>query len=136
MDRERERRKRKEGSERGMIKKKEHSDSKSKGSRSSEGSFKDRERGKGKGYVLWYQVSRRNIDSDRSSDVGVKIILKDVYDKIKTLELELNETHKIMVNEPKGDHSVSRDRIEGVVQKTSRQVDTSTWLDLISKHKE
>lgn len=72
----------------------------------------------------------------RPRDVGVKIILKDIYDKIKTLELELNETHKIMANEPNAALSVSRDRLDGVVQKTSRQIDTSAWLDLITKHKE
>lgn len=124
LDRERERRRRKEGSERGLTttKKKDSSDSRSKGSRSSEGSesFKDRERGKGKG------------------DTGVKAILKDIYDKIKTLEQELTEVHRRMALDPEAGISILLDR---PIDSFSREIrtsekDTSAWLDLIEKHKQ
>lgn len=64
------------------------------------------------------------------------MILKDIYDKVKTLELELNDAHKAMAHGPNSSMSVSRDRIEPAVKKPSGGVDTSVWLDLIVKHKE
>jgi hypothetical protein len=64
------------------------------------------------------------------SDGGVKAFLKDVYDKIKALELELNEIHKTMANDTT---SVSRDA--DLTSKKAGVVDTAAWLDLIVKHK-
>lgn len=64
------------------------------------------------------------------SDGGVKTFLKDVYEKIKALELELNEIHKAMAND--NSPSVSRD---ADLRSKKVAVDTAAWLDLIVKHK-
>lgn len=64
------------------------------------------------------------------------MVLKDIYDKVKTLELELNETHKVMANEPNASLAVSRDRLDDSSRKSAPQTDTSAWLVLIAKHKE
>jgi hypothetical protein len=66
-----------------------------------------------------------------SSDGGVKAYLKDVYDRIKILELELNDTHRTMANQPGS--SVSRDA--DLTSKRADKIDTSAWLDLIVRHK-
>ena len=65
-----------------------------------------------------------------SSDGGVKTFLKDVYEKIKALELELNEIHKAMSHD--NSPSVSRD---ADLRSKRADVDTAAWLDLIVKHK-
>jgi hypothetical protein len=65
-----------------------------------------------------------------SSDGGVKTFLKDVYEKIKALELELNEIHKAMSHD--NSPSVSRD---ADLRSKKVDVDTAAWLDLIVKHK-
>jgi hypothetical protein len=64
------------------------------------------------------------------SDGGVKTFLKDVYEKIKALELELNEIHKAMAHD--NSPSVSRD---ADLRSKTVAVDTAAWLDLIVKHK-
>ena len=64
------------------------------------------------------------------SDGGVKTFLKDVYEKIKALELELNEIHKAMSHD--NSPSVSRD---ADLRSKKVAVDTAAWLDLIVKHK-
>jgi len=65
-----------------------------------------------------------------SSDGGVKTFLKDVYEKIKALELELNEIHKVMAHD--NSPSVSRD---ADLRSKKVAVDTAAWLELIVKHK-
>lgn len=91
-------------------------------------------RAKGERFPAKSNVFRVVLISRR--DVGVKAILKDIYDKVKTLELELNDTHKAMANGPNASLSVSRDRLEEPARKPTPQTDTSAWLVLIAKHKE
>jgi hypothetical protein len=65
-----------------------------------------------------------------SSDGGVKTFLKDVYERIKALELELNDIHKAMAND--NSPSVSRD---ADLKSKKVAIDTAAWLELIVKHK-
>lgn len=116
-DRLRERRRRREGSERGSApsSRKKDSDGRSKDSRSSEGSesFKDRERGKGRG------------------DTGVKAILKEIHDQIKSIEAELTELHRLLSLDPEqGINAILPPRVPH-----STAAQTAAWIDLIQKHK-
>ena len=67
-------------------------------------------------------------------DNGIKVILKDIHNKIRTLETELNEMHKIMAADPEAGIKVL------MSNKSSRRSidreDAAAWLDLIGKHKE
>lgn len=72
------------------------------------------------------------------SDTGVKAILKEVHDKIKTLETELTEMHKLMAADPEVGISVLLDRPRDPYSRDLRSAsdDAPAWLDLIAKHKE
>lgn len=138
-DRDRERRRRREGSERGsQPTRRKDPELRSKGSRSSEGSesFKDRERGKGQGLVPSATVSSQSLIVHR--DTGVKAILKDIHNKIRTIEQELTEVHRKMAMEPEAGISIFREK---PVDAFSRELydrgdDTESWMALISNHKE
>jgi hypothetical protein len=85
-------------------------------------------------FVDWW-VSNR---ADGFSDTGVKAILKDVHDKIKALETELTEMHKLMAADPEAGISVLLDRPSDPYVRHSRSSpqDAGLWLNLIAKHKE
>lgn len=72
------------------------------------------------------------------SDTGVKAILKEVHDKIKSLETELTEMHKLMAADPEVGISVLLDRPRDPYSRDLRSTveDAPAWLDLIAKHKE
>lgn len=78
---------------------------------------------------------RPHLSSRPSRDSGVKAILKDIHNKIRTLEAELTEMHRKMAAEPEAGISVLMDRSERG-KRISSEDDAKAWFDLIGKHKE
>lgn len=71
------------------------------------------------------------------SDTGVKVILKELHNRIRLNEQELTEMHRKMILDPEAGISVLLDRPINLYSREIRTTedDAVAWLDLIGKHK-